>query len=72
MRGEPSEIEAAHRTALCEGKTTFLNVLADHGMLLALDLLVPVRALDYTGGNAEAVRHLVLSGGGAAGAGRRP
>jgi 8-oxo-dGTP pyrophosphatase MutT (NUDIX family) len=35
------EIEAAHRTALCEGKTTFLNVLADHGMLLALDLLVP-------------------------------
>ncbi len=34
------EIEAAHRTALCEGKTTFLNVLADHGMLLALDLLV--------------------------------
>src|SRR6202142_1194647 len=35
------EIEAAHRTALCEGKPTFLNVLADHGMLLALDLLVP-------------------------------
>jgi 8-oxo-dGTP pyrophosphatase MutT (NUDIX family) len=35
------EIEAAHRTALCEAKTTFLNVLADHGVLLALDLLVP-------------------------------
>lgn len=35
------EIEAVHRTVLCEGKTTFLNVLADHGMLLALDLLVP-------------------------------
>jgi len=35
------QIEAAHRTALCEGRTTFLNVLADHGMLLALDLLVP-------------------------------
>jgi 8-oxo-dGTP pyrophosphatase MutT (NUDIX family) len=35
------EIEAAHRTALCEGRTTFLDVLADHGMLLALDLLVP-------------------------------
>jgi 8-oxo-dGTP pyrophosphatase MutT (NUDIX family) len=35
------QIEAAHRTALCEGKTTFLRVLADHGMLLALDLLVP-------------------------------
>jgi 8-oxo-dGTP pyrophosphatase MutT (NUDIX family) len=35
------EIEAAHRTALCEGKTSFLSVLAGHGMLLALDLLVP-------------------------------
>jgi len=35
------EIEVVHRTVLCEGKTTFLNVLADHGMLLALDLLVP-------------------------------
>jgi hypothetical protein len=38
---QAQQIEAAHRTALCEGKTTFLNVLADHGMLLALDLLVP-------------------------------
>jgi 8-oxo-dGTP pyrophosphatase MutT (NUDIX family) len=35
------QIEAAHRTALCEGRTTFLDVLAEHGMLLALDLLVP-------------------------------
>jgi 8-oxo-dGTP pyrophosphatase MutT (NUDIX family) len=35
------EIEAAHRTALCEGKTTFLKVLTDNGMLLALDELVP-------------------------------
>ena len=35
------EIEAAQRTALCEGKTSFLSLLADHGMLLALDLLVP-------------------------------
>src|SRR6202140_4764997 len=35
------EIEAAHRTALCEGKITFLNVLIDNGMLLALDELVP-------------------------------
>jgi 8-oxo-dGTP pyrophosphatase MutT (NUDIX family) len=34
-------IEAAHRTALCEGKTTFLNVLTDNGMVLALDELVP-------------------------------
>ena len=36
-----SEIEAAHRTALCEGKISFQKVLADHGMLLALDELVP-------------------------------
>ena len=36
-----SEIEAAHRTALCESKTTFPRVLADSGMLLALDELVP-------------------------------
>jgi len=35
------EIEAAHRTALCEGKTTFLKVLADNGLVLALDALVP-------------------------------
>ena len=35
------EIEAAHRTALCEGKTTFQQVLSDSGMVLALDLLVP-------------------------------
>jgi 8-oxo-dGTP pyrophosphatase MutT (NUDIX family) len=35
------EIEAAHRAALCEGKTTFLKVLTDNGMLLALDELVP-------------------------------
>src|SRR3984893_13992700 len=30
-------IEAAHRTALCEGKTTFLNVLTDNGMQTPLD-----------------------------------
>jgi 8-oxo-dGTP pyrophosphatase MutT (NUDIX family) len=35
------EIEAAHRTALCESKTTFLQVLTDTGMVLALDELVP-------------------------------
>jgi 8-oxo-dGTP pyrophosphatase MutT (NUDIX family) len=35
------EIEAAGRAALCERKTTFAKVLADHGMVLALDLLVP-------------------------------
>jgi 8-oxo-dGTP pyrophosphatase MutT (NUDIX family) len=35
------EIEASHRTALCEGQTTFLNVLADNGVSLALDELVP-------------------------------
>ena len=36
-----SEIEAAHRTALCDGKTTFLKVLDDNGLRLALDELVP-------------------------------
>jgi 8-oxo-dGTP pyrophosphatase MutT (NUDIX family) len=36
-----SEIEAASRAALCDGKTTFLSVLADSGMVLALDELVP-------------------------------
>ena len=35
------EIEAAHRASLCEGKTTFLSVLTDNGLLLALDELVP-------------------------------
>ena len=35
------EIEAASRAALCESKTTFPEVLTDHGMLLALDELVP-------------------------------
>jgi 8-oxo-dGTP pyrophosphatase MutT (NUDIX family) len=35
------EIEAANRTALCDGKTTFLKVLADNGLRLALDELVP-------------------------------
>jgi 8-oxo-dGTP pyrophosphatase MutT (NUDIX family) len=36
-----AEIEAAHRAALCEGKTTFLNVLTEYEMLLAVDELVP-------------------------------
>jgi 8-oxo-dGTP pyrophosphatase MutT (NUDIX family) len=36
-----SEIEAANRAALCEGKTTFLKSLTDNGMLLTLDELVP-------------------------------
>ena len=35
------EIEAINRTALCDGKTTFLKVLADNRMVLALDELVP-------------------------------
>ncbi|MGB8400828.1 NUDIX hydrolase, partial [Bradyrhizobium sp.] len=35
------EIETAHRAALCEGKTSFLTVLTDNGLLLALDELVP-------------------------------
>jgi 8-oxo-dGTP pyrophosphatase MutT (NUDIX family) len=36
-----AEIEATNRAALCEGKTTFLKILTDSGMLLALDELVP-------------------------------
>jgi 8-oxo-dGTP pyrophosphatase MutT (NUDIX family) len=36
-----AEIEAASRSALCDGKTTFLKVLTDNGMMLALDELVP-------------------------------
>ena len=36
-----SEIEKAHRADLCDGKTTFQKVLKDHGMVLALDELVP-------------------------------
>ena len=35
------EIEAAHRAELCEGKISFLKVLTDNGMVLALDELVP-------------------------------
>jgi 8-oxo-dGTP pyrophosphatase MutT (NUDIX family) len=35
------EIEAVHRTALCEGKTTFAKVLTDNAISLALDQLVP-------------------------------
>ncbi len=36
-----AEVAASSRAALAEGKTTFLNVLADNAMLLALDELVP-------------------------------
>ena len=39
--GRAREIEATRRTELCEGKTTFLEVLADNGVQLALDELVP-------------------------------
>src|SRR5438270_3697609 len=35
------EIEAAHRAELCDGKITFLKVLTDNSLLLALDQLVP-------------------------------
>jgi 8-oxo-dGTP pyrophosphatase MutT (NUDIX family) len=38
---QAGEIEARNRAALCEGKTTFLKVLTDNGMLLTLDELVP-------------------------------
>ncbi|WP_322517466.1 NUDIX hydrolase [Rhodopseudomonas palustris] len=36
-----AEIEAAHRTALCESRISFAQILADNGLVLALDLLVP-------------------------------
>jgi 8-oxo-dGTP pyrophosphatase MutT (NUDIX family) len=36
-----TEIEAAHRVALCEGKTTFSEVISGNGLALALDELVP-------------------------------
>ena len=35
------EIETASRAALCDGQTTFQQVLTDNGMVLALDELVP-------------------------------
>jgi 8-oxo-dGTP pyrophosphatase MutT (NUDIX family) len=38
---QAGEIEARHRAALCEGKTTFPEILTDNGMLLTLDGLVP-------------------------------
>ncbi|QWG16569.1 NUDIX hydrolase [Bradyrhizobium sediminis] len=39
--GRAGEIEAAHRADLCDNKITFLKVLTDNGMVLALDELVP-------------------------------
>ena len=41
MRKRASEIETAHRADLCDGKISFLKVLTDNGMVLALDELVP-------------------------------
>jgi 8-oxo-dGTP pyrophosphatase MutT (NUDIX family) len=38
---QAAHIAALHRVALSERKTTFLDVLADSGMVLALDELVP-------------------------------
>src|SRR5215471_16921551 len=35
------EIADAHRVALCEHKISFLSILADNGLQLALDALVP-------------------------------
>ena len=66
------EIEAAHRADLNERKITFLKVLTDNGMVLALDDTRALRALDHAGGHAEALRHLVFPGRGAAGSARRP
>jgi 8-oxo-dGTP pyrophosphatase MutT (NUDIX family) len=39
--GRARQIEAAHRAALCEGKTTFLDVVTGNDLALALDALVP-------------------------------
>jgi 8-oxo-dGTP pyrophosphatase MutT (NUDIX family) len=36
-----AEIETAHRTALCEGKASFADIVASNELVLALDLLVP-------------------------------
>src|SRR4026207_1255334 len=36
-----SEIEAAHRADLCDSKISFLKLLADNGMVLALDEPAP-------------------------------
>jgi 8-oxo-dGTP pyrophosphatase MutT (NUDIX family) len=36
-----SEIEAINRADLCDGKISFLKVLSDNGMVLALDELMP-------------------------------
>ena len=35
------EVEAAHRADLCDSKISFLEVLTDNGLVLALDELVP-------------------------------
>ena len=39
--GRASAIEAAHRNDLCDGNISFLKVLSDNGLLLALDELIP-------------------------------
>ena len=67
-----SEIEKAHRTELCDGKTTFLKVLADNGAAAGARRTRALCALDHAGGHAEAVRHLVLPRRSTAGTGRRP
>jgi 8-oxo-dGTP pyrophosphatase MutT (NUDIX family) len=36
---QADEISQAHRTALCEGKTSFAQIVADNGLVLALDQL---------------------------------
>jgi 8-oxo-dGTP pyrophosphatase MutT (NUDIX family) len=36
-----AEIESASRAALCDGNTTFIKVLTDNGLVLAVDELVP-------------------------------
>jgi 8-oxo-dGTP pyrophosphatase MutT (NUDIX family) len=66
-----SEIEAASRAALCESKTTFLKVLTDNGMLLALDELVPYAHWITPEGMPKRFDTWFFLAG-AAGTGRRP
>jgi hypothetical protein len=35
------DIAASHRAPLCDGEVTFAQILVQHGLVLALDLLVP-------------------------------
>ena len=67
-----SEIEAAHRAALCEGKITLPEGADRQRHAARARRARALCALDHAGGHAEALRHLVLPRRRAAGAARRP